>query len=459
MSPAGRSEETLSTHHDGTHNEKLSPHSSVGFHTGVLKKRKRKKHQGYARRFFSLDYTSCTLSYYLNRESSALRGAIPLSLAAISASQKDREICIDSGAEIWHLRANTDAEWEEWTAALERAAQNAVQASTTGGNLIPTVAISEVSAAENEQRGAMEERGWAGVEALVGRVAGVRDAVRRLATTTPTSKPTPVLASASIGGLAGPKAGSSTTSVDSLEKDLASKRPFWKRKSSSPNAQPPTSVPVQLHHGSVRESHDPRRNSISSVATTVASIMAPAAPTSVATIASDHVMQQHLDALLTDLDSVVADFSKLVAENKQRRWLSRRASQQHVPPTSASRASFESSVSEEFFDAEELSGDQVAVLNDDENSVSTKGDQATDDEESDEESGFNEPAPAGISQPAVEKNGEKRDLKPLPLGPVQRRSTVAPAASLPPSLIGFLRKNVRLAPFCRIPMANEFAGW
>lgn len=70
----------------------LSP-STV--HAGVLQKRRRKRHQGYARRFFSLDFTSSTLSYYHDRSSSALRGAIPLSLAAIGANAATREISID----------------------------------------------------------------------------------------------------------------------------------------------------------------------------------------------------------------------------------------------------------------------------------------------------------------------------------------------------------------------------
>ncbi|KAA8571495.1 hypothetical protein EYC84_001495 [Monilinia fructicola] len=76
------------------------------YHVGVLQKRRRKRGQGYARRFFSLDFATCTLSYYYSRNSSALRGAIPLSLAAIAADERRREINIDSGAEIWHLKAD-----------------------------------------------------------------------------------------------------------------------------------------------------------------------------------------------------------------------------------------------------------------------------------------------------------------------------------------------------------------
>lgn len=89
------------------------------YHVGVLSKRRRKRGQGYARRFFSLDFASCTLSYYYSRNSSALRGSIPLSLAAIAADERRREISIDSGAEVWHLKASTAKDFEDWTRALE----------------------------------------------------------------------------------------------------------------------------------------------------------------------------------------------------------------------------------------------------------------------------------------------------------------------------------------------------
>ena len=43
-----------------------------------------------AKRFFSLDFPFSTLSYYRNRHFSALRGAVPLSLAAIGANWRTR---------------------------------------------------------------------------------------------------------------------------------------------------------------------------------------------------------------------------------------------------------------------------------------------------------------------------------------------------------------------------------
>ncbi|KAG0641745.1 Oxysterol-binding protein-domain-containing protein [Tuber brumale] len=429
--------ETFTVHgQDGTAHDKESVYSAHGFHTGVLKKRKRKRHQGYARRFFSLDFTSSTLSYYLNRESSALRGAIPLSLAAISASGKEREICIDSGAEVWHLRANSDREWEQWKSALEKAAQHAMKAGTTGDQHMPLPDVQH-SATINTQNQVMEDRGWAGVEALVGRVAGVRDAVRRLATAAEQPAPPKI-------GEAGAEASTSSTSVHSLteQKDKERRRPFWKRKASGGTS--PSASSQSLHPASA-------------VAAAVTAVAAPALPNGVAGNMPLHQgqgMSGHLNALLTDLDSVVADFSKLVAENKQRRWLSHRVSQhQSASPIVASRVSIESSASEEFFDAEDamVEGERggVVLLNDDEGSArgasSSQG--VTDDEESDEEDeGFDNDQPprsaAKFEDEGVTDANGMRELSPLPLEPIERRAVVPAATVMPPSLIGFLRKNV-----------------
>ena len=482
--------------------------AAAGFQTGVLKKRKRKRHQGYARRYFSLDFTSSTLSYYLNRESSALRGAIPLSLAAISASKKERAICIDSGAEVWHLRANDDRDWEVWRTALERAAQNAAKAA--GSHRPPPDHSHHPGVPDDHQHMLMEERGWAGVEALVGRVAGVRDAVRRLAMQAAES-PT-------LGG--GSDAASSSTSVGSVESsEKPSKIQFWKRKPSV--APPPTSAPAASALAPPRAGGGHRKKSVGAAA---AMLGTQAAGVGVATAAGAGVgvgvgggagpsspqgrqqRQQdisfNLRALLADLDSVVSDFSGLIAQNKQRRRLHHRASAQVAALGNAgpsSRLSMDSTASDEFFDAEDAPEGVVMLNNDgdedehrqvgkgkgigrgrvgdgdrdgdgngdgdeeggasgggegaDEGARSaTEENEATDDSESDPEDddSFNKAPQAapGRLDPAAQaaqvaaQSGQARDLTPLPLDPVPRRQTVPEAKMLPPSLIGFLRKNV-----------------
>jgi len=438
LGPSARSAETLSiySHHDGNRDELSTP---VGFQTGVLKKRKRKRHQGYARRYFSLDFTSSTLSYYLNRESSALRGAIPLSLAAISASQKDRQICIDSGAEVWHLRANNDKDWETWKTALERAATEAAKASTGGrASLHPPDDHSELGAVDSRHV-ITEERDWAGVEALVGRVAGVRDAVRRLAYQA-AEAPT-------LTGMVGSEATSSTTSVASQEDKAAvaaAKRGFWKRKASVPS-----SVPTLASAN--RENRKSAGQAVGILGSTVVGAVArPFSPP----VGGHHDISLNLHALLTDLDSVVSDFSTLVQENKQRRWLHHRASTHQPLHERPSRMSMESTASDEFFDAEDAldDRDRVVMLNNDEDDDRREGesaaeDEATDDEESDPEDdgSFGEApqvTPGSLEHAPKGPSNEKRELKPLPLELVNRRTTAPEAKQLPPSLIGFLRKNV-----------------
>ncbi|KAL7273748.1 Oxysterol-binding protein 3 [Rhizina undulata] len=420
--------EAMSIHGDNPTHDDVSVHSSSMFQTGVLKKRRRKKHQGYARRFFSLDFTSSTLSYYLSKESSALRGAIPLSLAAISANQKERDICIDSGAEIWHLKANSDREWEQWKTALERAAQHALKAGTTGHHLQVIPADNRRSEIIGSPGKLMEDQGWAGVEALVGRVAGVRDAVRRLADTAVVTSTPPVSVDAF----------SSNASLGSAELREA-RKPFWKRKVSG-GVPPPA---LNLHP------RDASRGKVTAAAAAASAMGAAASPDGTAgALSNGNDITMHLHALLSDLDSVVSDFTSLVAENKQRRWLQHRMSEQI--PMNSSRLSMESSASDEFFDAEDFEGDggKVVMVEDNESTTNNSAeDHVTDDEESGESEdesfkGATEATRFVQDEPTSTTEGGERSLAPLPLDPVRRRATVPSSTVLPPSLIGFLRKNV-----------------
>ncbi|TGZ83669.1 hypothetical protein EX30DRAFT_353664 [Ascodesmis nigricans] len=400
---------------------------TAGFRTGVLKKRKRKRHQGYARRFFSLDFTSSTLSYYLNRDSSALRGAIPLSLAVISANKSEREICIDSGAEIWHLRALNDRDWEAWTAALQKAAQNANKPSTVKITMSPAQDQRPAAAAHlQQQHGLMEERSWAGVEGLVGRISGIRDAVRRLAITAEQH--------AAMRNMGSEEASSSQTSVISADSNdhKRSRKVFWKRKSPGQN----------LHPQDVRKS-------------VAASVLASTSVVGTPPIQSQQQdFAPHLHALLRDLDSVVSDFSTLVSENKQRRLLHRASTQYGAPAlqVNPSRMSMESQTSDEFFDAEDaLDGDHVVMLNDDEgdrsdrdaDTSSVADNEASDDSDSGEEEEDVRTYKGELTKPPTTPGGTTvQDLTPLPLSPIARRATIPPPKVMPPSLIGFLRKNV-----------------
>ncbi|KAG4304118.1 hypothetical protein PORY_002482 [Pneumocystis oryctolagi] len=93
-------------------------------HSGVLLKKKRKKLQGWARRYFTLNISTAILSYTGSPTCSILRGVIPLSISAISVNPKSKNINIDTGTEVWHLRVLSDKDWIDWCRAIEKAIKN-----------------------------------------------------------------------------------------------------------------------------------------------------------------------------------------------------------------------------------------------------------------------------------------------------------------------------------------------
>ncbi|KAI9671953.1 MAG: hypothetical protein M1817_002316 [Caeruleum heppii] len=382
-----------------------------GFYTGILWKRRRKRHQGYARRFFSLNFTSATLSYYHNRRSFALRGAIPLALAAVGANEQTQEISVDSGAEVWHLRAGRRKDFQGWKDALEKASGLAGQ--VPQGDKAPLAL--RTSDSRSTQIDVSEERDWARVETLVGRVSGTRDAIRRLEH------------SPQIGQLSSlpmkPSSAASSPSDSHAGDYFGKRRPFWKRKASSPS--PSTTPAVAPRSG------PPLR---------VASMNNPSGLNGGSGTEGGASLHRHCQAILNDLDAVIADFSTLIIEHKRRRM--------PVPVSAMSRLSMDSMSTGEFYDAED--GDardsQLLVIRDSEVGAADE-DYSSFDEGSESSSDID--SPEAFSRTPVADDFENamfpprpKALPPLPVPPVQRRRTIPPAKVLPPSLIGFLRKNV-----------------
>ena len=410
------------------------------FHTGILYKKRRRKGQGFAKRFFSLDSTSSTLSYYRNRHSSALRGAVPLSLAAIGANEKTREFSIDSGAEVWHLKAVNKKDYAGWKTALENACD------VVNGPNLNLVEETLNKPAPPKISNPVEEREWERVEQLVSQVAGSRDAVRRLAKDTdPKYLPDPnnVLASRSISNdrsypMMNESANSSLLEVDDPRSE---KRPFWRRKSSadrSPSALTRRTISAQLAvpppsvHGLVSPTAAPITLTKRSRETTHQP-------------SSDSDIHERCMAVLQDLNNVMTEFAELIAESKQRR----------LPPITRqnTRLSLETVDSQEFFDAED--GDQsTSQLLDirrssefgdaHEEHIFDRASEADSDSSSDEE----DDTAGSIIFTATPSSGTAllfsnipETLPPLPLPSAKRRATILAPKQAPPSIIGFLRKN------------------
>ncbi|EGO61392.1 hypothetical protein NEUTE1DRAFT_77381 [Neurospora tetrasperma FGSC 2508] len=397
------------------------------YHVGVLLKRRRKKGQGFARRFFSLDFTTCTLSYYHNRNSSALRGAIPLSLAAIAADERRREITIDSGAEIWHLKASGPKDFNDWAKALEKASRIArgLETLNNGASLgVDRPASRPSTSVPSAQQ--EDEREWAQVESLVSRVAGTRDALRRLVKDMAAEKQAPGASQASLLSPNTPAIAedSETYFTPSTE----SRRPFWKRKTS--NASPGAQPGVQ--------------------ATTGAALAVPS-PASATAVAEERNPYDNCAALLNDLDSVVVEFSQLLSKNKRRRIPS-----QMMPPNmmpAASRKSYESTAStiDEFFDAEagEQGGagqNQVMIIRQSEEDMPGSDAEEVDIHDSSSVSSVEEEEEfegVGTENHDSLFPVKPKSLAPLPITDTVTRRTTIPAAKVPPpSLIAFVRKNV-----------------
>ena len=400
--------------------------TSSTIHAGVLQKRRRKRHQGYARRFFSLDFTSSTLSYYHDRSSSALRGAIPLSLAAIGANAATREISIDSGTEVWHLKALTSADFDAWKKALEKASKNLADAFSPGDPL-----KIQPSAAGTSGGNVWEDKAWERVEGLVGRIAGTTDSVRRLCIQTDPKN----LHTSPPGVESGASTPTEPNGDDYFRQD--EKRPFWKRKPSANTA--PTSI---FRRTASSQFVTPPPGAEPPLPNGAARTPSPMRP-----LAGHHrheeSMHDHCQAMLHDLDSVLAEFSALIAESKQRRAL--------APKSAVSRLSVDSTGSQEYFDAEDRTDSPFLIIRSDSNDgrlrdqehVAADADSASSSDIDDEVDHFSGPAKAvRFDSIASAFPPRSKSLAPLPLTSVPRRATVPPSTIMPPSLIGFLRKNV-----------------
>ena len=406
------------------------------FFTGVLQKRRRKKHQGYARRFFSLDYSSSTLSYYHSRNTLALRGAIPLSLAAIGANATTRQISIDSGAEIWHLKASSRKDFEAWKHALELASIS----------LSPT---SPVIAVRPEARGRRfsttrtspeEEQEWTTIESLVKRVQGSRDAAMTIAKDTDPkylpasvykadidkvdSNPLSVTSSAS---------GSPSENSNSGYFNEGERKPFWKRKQSSERT-----IPGMFKRSVSATPTFPSARTVPSAPQT-----APIFPENSSQNPATGSLHDRCMSLLRELDLVVDDFNKLLVQRTQRR------SPMQASTSAVSRYSVDSQGSQEFFDALGGNDSQLLAIQDesDNEACQSEGDSPDDGEDSSSASEVEENVGLKVLDPASNIPNSAfpprpKSPIPLPAQKVNRRKMVPIPKVQPPSLISFLRKNV-----------------
>ena len=411
--------------------------SGSNFFTGVLQKKRRKKNQGWARRFFSLDYTSSTLSYYQNRRTQAVRGAVPLSMAAIGANAKTRQISIDSGAEIWLLKAGNQRDFDAWKRALELARSYASPITPASSVRIDM----RRGSASGTRISPEEERDWAKIEDLVAKIGGERDAAKALAIDTdPKYLPqaqlhTPIDPALNRGDSA-PISSASSNSGSPAEQSLPSgyfaegdRRAFWKRKQNLDK-----SVPGMYRSVSATTStQSVKSNSLAPIRTS--SFGKP-----LQSHAEEESVHDRCLSLLRNLDSIVAKFNLVIAENKRRRA--------PIIPSTTSRQSIDSQGDDEFFDAEAGSTSQFLDIHHETEGESEEIDRGfASDEDSVSASDVDEPTISGQHSTEPSKAApafppKPKSLAPLPAKSVKRRNSVTAPTGTPPSLVSFMRKNV-----------------
>uniref|UniRef100_A0A060SXL6 ARAD1A13904p n=1 Tax=Blastobotrys adeninivorans TaxID=409370 RepID=A0A060SXL6_BLAAD len=374
--------------------------------SGPLLKKRRKKMQGYARRYFSLDCETGMLSYYLGQKSSFLRGTMAVPICVISVHRKTRDIFIDSGMEIWSLRAVSMADFDTWVSSLKAARRLGL----SGNGSVPHTRPGSprgVSQGAND-----EDQRWAEVTKLVNRLETISDEAKNVQFDATGSQTSLADASDNINNNAG---NSNSNSGERLQR----KPSFWRRrKSSAPSNTDTNKDGVGRSLG--------------------------AAESSASLIAAPNVDEWR--DITNKLQTLVLDFQYILASRN------RVLSGKHAPVLSNSMFSFSGRDSgagprhsldegsllseDEFFDATE----GVVYMDDDRESSESQAEEG--EEEVDESEVSSDEEDIAVDVKRESHPIPQHDLYPLPADPVKRRTQVPPSNGNPPSIVSIMRKNV-----------------
>jgi hypothetical protein len=334
-----------------------------------------------------------------------------------------------------------------WRDALDRASRTATTVAS------PTLQIQDSPyQSMGHVNNAAEENEWARVEELVGRIAGTRDAVRRLAQDTDPKYNSTVglgIHKLQLHDSLSPTPPEVEASDYFPDDRAADKKAFWKRKASSSGGQSPSGLfrrSVSAQVGIASPGAVPPVPPLPGTVPTNGTLAVPKRNELKSTTShtSEEGVHDNCMALLRDLDSVVSEFSTLIAESRQRRM--------PAPlTTTLSRQSFESFESaDEFFDAPDGEGSRSQLLcirrdsgdTEHHRHIDHNQDSDSESESSSEHDGTIDRARFSMETAPSLFPTKPTSLAPLPLKPVQRRTTIQPPKVQPPSLIAFLRKNV-----------------
>ncbi|KAI5966130.1 OSH3 [Candida margitis] len=110
----------------------------------VMLKKRRKKLQGFVKRYFVLNLKRGSLSYF-KVDDNKLRGQMPVKEAIISANPSNRQFIIDSGMEVWHLKTINQADFNAWVNAFNAIKRQDAPPATTSKSTSPFKSSTELN--------------------------------------------------------------------------------------------------------------------------------------------------------------------------------------------------------------------------------------------------------------------------------------------------------------------------
>jgi len=141
---------------------------------GWILKKRRKKMQGWAKRWFNLSATG-VLSYSIHNKS-ICRGSVQICLSTISVNPQQSLIHIDSGTMMYHLKTLTPEDFEKWTKALRYHKTTAIP----NGQLLRDGQMSNSALSENEladqaKLAGTVRNGLAGIDVQINNIRKILD--------------------------------------------------------------------------------------------------------------------------------------------------------------------------------------------------------------------------------------------------------------------------------------------
>ena len=341
-------------------------------------------------------------------------------MAALNIDYGRREFILDSGADIWHLRASNESEFEIWKTRLEDVWLKAV--------------AGRQRTLQSEEAGLEISSDWKNVEGLVDRLSMMKDFVGGMVTdlATETAKAKEVVSALSAAaGKAGGK--------DEQQKERMKIFKRNKEKTTRPISPPrdssnhPLNAAQQTSHGKLTGPVQ-KRDTSSHLEPSVFDTLGPKLMS----------LDQNLESILTSFQTILSNLRLTTTAAVASPVLPSR----RVSVSSPRRMSLDSTA-EDWFDAQSIAEQERGLITvvEQESEGDNRHDETSEDDDDIAQLREGAISPLLTMAPNRLRTAVKKELYPLGAWRervVKRRKTLPQQIIIPPpSLIAFLRKNVR----------------